>query len=36
MWSYDFVFDRTEDGGQLKFLPVMDEYTRQDLARMAD
>lgn len=29
VWSYDFVFDRTEDGRQLKFLPVLDEYTRE-------
>ena len=36
VWSYDFVFDRTEDGGQLKFLPVMDEYTRQALALEVD
>ena len=29
MWTYDFVMDRTERGGQLKFLPVLDEYTRE-------
>lgn len=29
VWSYDFVMDRTERGGQLKFLPVLDEYTRE-------
>lgn len=29
VWTYDFVMDRTERGGQLKFLPVVDEYTRE-------
>lgn len=29
VWSYDFVQDRTERGGLLKFLPVLDEYTRE-------
>jgi putative transposase len=29
VWSYDFVMDRTERGGLLKFLPVLDEYTRE-------
>jgi len=29
VWSYDFVLDRTEQGGLLKFLPVLDEYTRE-------
>ena len=32
VWSYDFVFDRTEDGRRLKFMPVLDEYTRESLA----
>ncbi len=32
VWSYDFVYDRAEDGRQLKFLPVMDEFTREALA----
>ena len=32
MWAYDFVFDRTGDGRQLKFLTVVDEYSRQCLA----
>ena len=26
------MFDRTEDGRQLKFMPVLDEYTRESLA----
>ncbi|MFT7486021.1 MAG: putative transposase [Candidatus Paceibacteria bacterium] len=31
VWTYDFVFDRTEDGRQLKILTVVDEYTRESL-----
>ncbi|MEZ6196801.1 MAG: IS3 family transposase [Planctomycetota bacterium] len=30
--SYDFVFDRTEDGRRLKILTVVDEYSRERLA----
>jgi transposase InsO family protein len=30
--SYDFVFDQTEDGRQLKCLTVVDEFARQGLA----
>ena len=32
VWSYDFVFDQTEDGGRLKWLPIVDEYSRENLA----
>ena len=32
VWSYDFVFDQTEDGRRLKWLPVTDEFSRQNLA----
>lgn len=32
VWSYDFVFDRTEDGRQLKILTVVDEVIRECLA----
>jgi putative transposase len=32
VWSYDFVMDRTDDGRQLKMLPVVDEYSRECLA----
>ena len=32
VWSYDFLMDRTEDGRQLKLLPVVDEYTRECLS----
>lgn len=28
VWSYDFVADRTTDGGSLRILNVVDEYTR--------
>jgi len=31
VWSYDFVFDQTEDSRQLKCLTVVDEFTRQGL-----
>ena len=37
VWSYDFVSDQTEDGGRLKWLPILDEYSRDlmslDVAR---
>jgi len=32
VWSYDFVFDQTESGGRLKWLPVLDEYSRECLS----
>lgn len=32
VWSYDFLYDRTEEGRQLKIMPVVDEYTRECLA----
>lgn len=32
VWSYDFVFDQTESGGRLKWLPVLDEFTRECLS----
>ncbi len=32
VWSWDFVFDRTDDGRTLKLMVVIDEYTRQCLA----
>lgn len=31
VWSYDFVFDWCENGRQLKFLTLVDEYTREGL-----
>ncbi len=36
VWSYDFLMDRTEDGRQLKLLPVVDEYTRKCLTLEVD
>jgi len=32
VWSWDFVFDRTDDGLPIKLMVVIDEYTRQCLA----
>lgn len=32
VWSYDFVHGRTSDGLPLRFLTVIDEYTRECLA----
>jgi transposase InsO family protein len=29
VWSYDFLFDQTDDGGRLKWLPILDEYSRE-------
>ncbi len=31
VWSYDFVEDRTQKGGRLRILAVLDEYTRECL-----
>lgn len=32
VWAWDFIHDRTEDGRTLKWLSVVDEYTRECLA----
>ena len=32
VWSWDFVFDRTDDGRPIKLMVVIDEYTRESLA----
>lgn len=32
VWSYDFVEDATADGRRLRFLNIVDEYTRECLA----
>jgi len=32
VWTYDFIEDRTEDGRLLKFLTVLDEWTRESAA----
>lgn len=31
VWSYDFVFDQTSDGRTLKYLTVVDEFTKESL-----
>ena len=36
VWCWDFVFDRTAGGSQLKWLSVVDEYTRECLALKVD
>lgn len=32
VWTYDFIADRTSDGGTLKWLSLVDEFTRECLA----
>ncbi len=32
VWTWDFIFDRTSDGRSLKWLSLLDEYTRECLA----
>ena len=32
IWTWDFIFDRTDKGSTLKMLTMLDEYTRQCLA----
>lgn len=36
VWCWDFVFDRTVSGSPLKWLSIVDEYTRECLALKAD
>jgi transposase InsO family protein len=36
VWCWDFVYDRTTSGSQLKWLSVVDEYTRECLALKVD
>lgn len=36
VWTYDFLEDRTERGGKLRILTVLDEYTRECLAILVD
>lgn len=36
VWTYDFIADRTSDGGSLKWLTLVDEYTRENLALHVD
>jgi transposase InsO family protein len=36
VWTYDFIADRTAEGGILKWLTLVDEYTRECLAVHVD
>ncbi len=36
VWAWDFIHDRTRDGRPLKWLSLVDEYTRECLALEAD
>jgi transposase InsO family protein len=36
VWAWDFVFDRTANGRTLKWLSIVDEYTRECLALEVD
>lgn len=36
VWCWDFVFDRTEKGSALKWLSIVDEYTRECLCLKVD
>lgn len=36
IWCWDFVFDRTENGSPLKWLSIVDEYTRECLTLKVD
>jgi transposase InsO family protein len=36
VWTWDFVFDRTTSGSVLKWLSIVDEYTRECLALKVD
>jgi transposase InsO family protein len=29
VWCRDFIFDRTPSGGQINWLPVIDQFTRE-------
>ena len=33
VWSYDFILERTEDGKTLKFLTIVDKFSRVALSR---
>lgn len=36
VWAWDFIHDRTEDGRPLKWLSIVDEYTRECVALVVD
>ena len=31
VWSYDFIFDQTEDGRRLNWLPICDKFSRESM-----
>jgi transposase InsO family protein len=36
VWTWDFIFDRTDSGGTLKMMTLLDEYSRQSLAILVE
>jgi hypothetical protein len=36
VWAWDFIFDRTASGRSLKWLWVVDEYTREPMAILVE
>ena len=36
MWAWDFIFDRDERGRSLKWLTVIDEFTRECLVLLPE
>lgn len=36
VWAWDFIFDKTTSGSQLKWLSIVDEYTRECLTLKCD
>jgi transposase InsO family protein len=36
VWCWDFIFDRTTNGSPIKWLTIIDEYTRECLALLPD
>ena len=32
VWTWNFIFDRTDNGSTLKMMTLLDEYSRQSLA----
>jgi putative transposase len=36
VWTWDFIFDRTTGGSPLKWLSIVDEYTRENLSLKVD
>ena len=36
VWTWDFIFDRTDSGGTLKMMTLLDEYSRPSLATQVE